>query len=116
MAANDPQRTMSDSEIKATPTAVAIKPTAVWTPLPLEDEVPPPYNTPRLRYEVTPLHPTFACELKGVDWNKPISPEEYEEIRRVTDKVSGPWPSNSLIWRNLTAAQVWSRRLPEYWT
>ncbi|GAB7360902.1 hypothetical protein MBLNU230_g0888t1 [Neophaeotheca triangularis] len=77
---------MSDSEIKATPKAVAIKPTAVWTPLPLEDDVPPPYNTPRLRYEVTPLHPTFACELRGVDWNKPISPEEYEEIRRVTDK------------------------------
>jgi alpha-ketoglutarate-dependent 2,4-dichlorophenoxyacetate dioxygenase len=42
--------------------------------------------------KVTPLHPTFAAELQGVDWSKPISPEQYKEIREVVDKVCDvPW-------------------------
>jgi hypothetical protein len=37
---------------------------------------------------VKELHPTFAAELSGVDFTKPISPEQYTEIRRAVDKVS----------------------------
>lgn len=40
------------------------------------------------KLRVTPLHPTFAAELSGVDFTKPISPELYAEIRGVVDKVS----------------------------
>ncbi|WWC96566.1 hypothetical protein V866_003434 [Kwoniella sp. B9012] len=36
-------------------------------------------------YEVKSLHPTFACELSGVDFSKPITPAEYAEVRKVVD-------------------------------
>ncbi|WWC64938.1 uncharacterized protein I303_107552 [Kwoniella dejecticola CBS 10117] len=39
-----------------------------------------------ISYAVKPLHPTFACELSGVDFSKPISPTEYAEIRKIVDK------------------------------
>lgn len=38
-------------------------------------------------FEVIPLHPTFAAEIKGVDFTQPISPELYAEIRKEVDKV-----------------------------
>lgn len=82
---------MSEPEMKTTTDnreLVAIKPTPVWTPLPIQGVTPPPYYTPRFGYQVIPLHPTFACELKGVDWSKPITPDQYAEIREVSDKVS----------------------------
>lgn len=37
--------------------------------------------------KVTPLHSTFAAELSGVDFTKPVSPELYAEIRKIVDKV-----------------------------
>lgn len=37
--------------------------------------------------KVTPLHPTFAAELSGVDFTKPVPPETYDEIRKIVDKV-----------------------------
>lgn len=67
---------------------IAITPTPAWTPLPIEGEIPPPFKTPKFGFEVIPLHPTFACELKGVDWSRPIPKEEYEEIRQISNKVS----------------------------
>lgn len=69
---------------------VAVIPTGLWEPLPMEGEIPAPYKTPKFGLEVVPLHPTFACELRGVDWSKPIPPEVYGEIREVCDKVSRP--------------------------
>ena len=34
----------------------------------------------------TPLHPTFAAEVKGVDFSKPVDPSVIEEIRKAADK------------------------------
>ncbi|KAK5168856.1 uncharacterized protein LTR77_006165 [Saxophila tyrrhenica] len=67
---------------------ITITPTPPWTPLKIEGEIPSPYNTPKFQLEVIPLHPTFACELRGVDWSKPVPLEVYAEIREVVDKVS----------------------------
>ena len=67
---------------------ISIKPTAEWIPLPIKGEIPQSYKTSQFGFEVVPLHPTFACELKGVDWSRKITPEEYAEIREVSDKVS----------------------------
>lgn len=67
---------------------ISVIPTELWVPLPIDGEVPPPYKTPKFGFEVVPLHPTFACELRGVDWSRSIPPEEYAEIREVCDKVS----------------------------
>ena len=66
---------------------ISITPTLDWVPLPIEGNIPPPYRTAKFGLEVIPLHPTFACELKGVQWSEPISPELYAEIREVSDKV-----------------------------
>lgn len=66
---------------------ISVTPTSVWQPLPIEGQIPAPYTTPKFGLEVKPLHPTFACELSGVDWSKPIPPEVYAEIREVCDKV-----------------------------
>lgn len=66
---------------------IHITPAPIWQPLPIEGDIPPPYTTSKFGYEVVPLHPTFGCELKGVDWSKPISPEQYAEIRALQDKV-----------------------------
>ncbi|KAF2104988.1 Clavaminate synthase-like protein [Rhizodiscina lignyota] len=65
---------------------IPIKPTPVWVPFTVEGEVPPPYRTPKFGLKVIPLHPTFACELEGVDWSKPVPQEVYEEIRDLCDK------------------------------
>lgn len=67
---------------------ISVKPTPLWVPLKLEGTVPGPYLTPKFNLKVTPLHPTFACQLEGVDWSKEVSPELYQEIRNVVDKVS----------------------------
>jgi hypothetical protein len=67
---------------------IAIQPTAPWVPLPIEGNIPDPYTTAKHGLEVIPLHPTFACELKGVDFSKPISPDVYAEIREVSNKVA----------------------------
>ncbi len=64
-----------------------IKPTPVWTPLPIEGDIPAPFTTEKFGLKVIPLHPTFGCELQGVDWSKPVSPELYKEIREICDKV-----------------------------
>ncbi|KAK3677009.1 hypothetical protein LTR78_003214 [Recurvomyces mirabilis] len=62
-----------------------IKPTPLWQPLPIEGDIPAPYTT-NSGLEVVPLHPTFACELRGVDWSKSISQEAYDEIRQIADQ------------------------------
>ena len=36
--------------------------------------------------QVKPLHPTFAAELSGVDFTKPVPPDVAAEIRKVVDK------------------------------
>lgn len=80
---------MSTTEVET----IAIKPTATWVPFKIEGSIPSPYRTPNFGFTVVPIHPTFACELQGVDWSKDISPEEYQEIRGVVDRVR---PSVSL--------------------
>ncbi|KAK4953699.1 hypothetical protein LTR10_008303 [Elasticomyces elasticus] len=67
------------------PQTFTIEPTPVWTPLPLEGHIPSPYTTPS-GLAVIPLHPSFGCELSGVDWAKPIPEALYREIRDVVDK------------------------------
>jgi alpha-ketoglutarate-dependent 2,4-dichlorophenoxyacetate dioxygenase len=67
---------------------ITIQPTAPWVPLAIEGNIPDPYTTPKYGLEVIPLHPTFACELKGVDFSKPIPPDVYAEIREVSNKVA----------------------------
>ena len=66
---------------------ITVKPTPTWIPLQIEGAIPSSYFTPKFNLKVTPLHPTFACELEGVDWSKDVSPELYQEIREVVDKV-----------------------------
>lgn len=66
---------------------ITVKPTATWVPLKIEGKIPAPYTTPNFGLKVTPLHPTFGCQLDGVDWSKDVSPELYKEIREVVDKV-----------------------------
>ncbi|KAJ6445220.1 dichlorophenoxyacetate alpha-ketoglutarate dioxygenase protein [Purpureocillium lavendulum] len=65
---------------------ITVTPTPTWAPLKIEGLIPAPYHTPKFNLRVVPLHPTFACELQGVDWSKDISSELYEEIRAVVDK------------------------------
>jgi hypothetical protein len=65
---------------------ITAKPTPTWTPLKIEGYIPAPYLTPTYELRVTPLHPTFGCEIDGVDWKKDIPPELYQEIREVVDK------------------------------
>lgn len=67
--------------------AITVTPTSLWKALPIEGEIPAPYKTDRFGFEVVPLHPTFACELKGVDFSRPITSDEAGEIREVADKV-----------------------------
>jgi len=39
--------------------------------------------------EAIPLHKTFAAEVRGVDFSRPILPEVFAEIKRAITKV---WP------------------------
>ena len=66
---------------------ITVTPTPTWVPLRIEGTLPEPYYTPKFNLKVIPIHPTFACELEGVDWSKDVSPELYKEIREVVDKV-----------------------------
>lgn len=78
--------------------SIPIKPSPVWQPLKIEGTIPAPYKTARFGLKVTPTHPTFACELEGVDFSKPVSPELYAEIREVCDKVDPllmGWPARA---------------------
>lgn len=79
--------------------SIAVTPTASWTPLPIEGEIPPAYKTPEFGFEVIPLHPSFGCQVKGVDFSRRITVEEASEIRAVADKVSQSvmFPGNSDI-------------------
>lgn len=36
--------------------------------------------------EFVPLHDTFVAECRGVDWTKPISPEQKDIIQNAIDK------------------------------
>jgi hypothetical protein len=72
---------------EAQTSTISIKPTPTWTPLQIEGFIPEPYTTSNFGFRVVPLHPTFACELQGVDFSKPVSPEQYQEIREVANKV-----------------------------
>ncbi|KAH8816079.1 hypothetical protein F5884DRAFT_207875 [Xylogone sp. PMI_703] len=66
--------------------SICIRPTPTWVPLKIEGSIPQPYRTPKFGLTVVPLHPTFACEIQGVDWSKDIEPELYGEIREIADK------------------------------
>jgi hypothetical protein len=66
---------------------IAVTPTALWKPLPIERDIPPAYKTPRFGFQVVPLHPSFGCELSGVDFGKRVTLQEALEIREVVDKV-----------------------------
>lgn len=68
-------------------TFMVITPTPNWTPLKIEGTVPEAYTLSEFNLRVKPLHPTFACELDGVDWSRDVSPELYLEIRKLVDKV-----------------------------
>ncbi|KAJ5611478.1 dichlorophenoxyacetate alpha-ketoglutarate dioxygenase protein [Penicillium herquei] len=65
---------------------ITVTPTPTWIPLRIEGSIPEPYFTPKFNLKVTPLHPTFACELEGVDWSKDVSVDLYQEIREIVDK------------------------------
>ena len=69
---------------------ISVTPTPTWVPLKIEGSIPDPYYTPKFGLKVIPIHPTFACELEGVDWGKDIPPELYKEIREVVDQVRHP--------------------------
>jgi hypothetical protein len=58
--------------------------------LPIVGDIPVPYEIPEFGLKVTPLHPTFGCQLDGVDWSEPVLPELYAKIRELSDKVSSP--------------------------
>lgn len=78
----------SRPDVRNMPTeTITVTPTPTWVPLKIEGLVPAPYRTPKFNLRVVPLHPTFACELQGVDWSKDVSPELYQEIREIVDKV-----------------------------
>lgn len=38
--------------------------------------------------EIVPLHPTFAAEVKGVDFSEPVSDDVFAEIKAAITKVS----------------------------
>jgi len=69
-----------------TTSTITAKPTPTWVPLKIEGHIPAPYLTPIYKLKVTPIHPTFGCELEGIDWKKHVSPELYQEVREVVDK------------------------------
>ena len=71
----------------STTQTISVKPTRTWIPIKIEGPIPAPYHVGKSGLKVTPLHPTFGCELEGVDWSKDISPELYQDIRNVVDKV-----------------------------
>lgn len=38
--------------------------------------------------EIIPLHPTFAAEVRGVDFSQDVSPEVFGQIKEAIAKVS----------------------------
>ncbi|KAF2222824.1 hypothetical protein BDZ85DRAFT_281871 [Elsinoe ampelina] len=68
------------------PPSFTIKPTDTWTSLPIEGPISGPYHTPKHNLLITPLHPTFACTLSGVDWTHPTPPSIYADIRGIVEK------------------------------
>jgi hypothetical protein len=79
---------VTSTETRTAVPAISVKPTPTWTALPIIGDIPPPFEIPDFGLIVTPLHPTFGCQLEGVNWEKPISPELYAKIRELADKVS----------------------------
>ncbi len=67
---------------------ITVTPTPTWTPLRIQGVIPEPFYTPKFGLKVIPIHPTFGCELEGVDWSKDIPEDVYKEIRVLVDKVS----------------------------
>ncbi|KIW12257.1 hypothetical protein PV08_09533 [Exophiala spinifera] len=65
---------------------ISIKPTPTWVPLEIKGHIPEPFIISDFNLRVVPLHPTYACELQGVEWDKPVTPELYREIRKLVDK------------------------------
>lgn len=61
--------------------------------------------------KVTPLHPTFAAELSGVDFTKPVPPETYAEIRKIVDQVGG---RKIVLGRNRLTLTVWCGGVPRH--
>lgn len=65
-----------------------------------------PHSVPFL--SITELHPTFAAEISGVDFSKPISEEVFKEIYAAITKVTIPLPSRlpdmktyeRVVWRD----------------
>ena len=49
-------------------------------------------NATSNQVQVKEIHPTFGCELSGVDWSKPIPPEVAAEIVKIANKVSVAQP------------------------
>lgn len=39
--------------------------------------------------QVTPLAPTFAAEVEGVDFSYPVPPDVFQEIHNAITQVSG---------------------------
>ena len=42
------------------------------------------------RLQVTELHPTFAAEVRGIDFSKEIPDDVFEELRDIISKVRPP--------------------------
>ena len=40
--------------------------------------------------KIKKLHPTFAAEIDGVDFSKPIPDDVFREVLAASAKVSGP--------------------------
>ena len=62
------------------------------------------------------LHPTFAAEVEGVDFSKPIPDDVFKEILAASAKVT---PSTTVYICPITVtnmSSVWSDRLSQDWS
>lgn len=46
--------------------------------------------------KIKKLHPTFAAEISGVDFSKPLSSEVFQEVRAAIAKVSTQGPQHAI--------------------
>lgn len=61
---------------------------------------------------IVELHPTFAAEVRGVDFSKEIPAEDFEQIQKAIAKVSH---SSRVPGRTcLNAIAVWRRQISQY--
>lgn len=40
------------------------------------------------KFQINELHPTFAAEIRGIDFSEPIPPDVFEQVYEAITKVS----------------------------